>query len=190
MDAEGHPVGWESFRCAPGPMGWRYVSTIETSEPEPHQEVVDLAVDGSWRPVRLRVDTGAHTLRLGATGPELELTLDGGRTIRRPLDFVDYASPCFNVAAAKRLRETADIEVLFLDPYTCEPSVQAQRYELEEEDEVVSTAVGRFAATRWRFTALDTGWNRAVWLAEEVVVRYEGLYELVEYDPGAGPFPR
>ena len=29
----GEPVGTEEFRAAPGPMGWRYFSEVETKEP-------------------------------------------------------------------------------------------------------------------------------------------------------------
>ena len=45
MDGDGNPEGTEEFRCAPGPMGWRYFSDIETSDPEPRHAIVDLAVD-------------------------------------------------------------------------------------------------------------------------------------------------
>lgn len=64
MDGDGNPVGDEDFRCAPGPMGWRYFSDIQTSDPEPHREIVDLAVDAAWRPVRTRIDTGSHEILL------------------------------------------------------------------------------------------------------------------------------
>ena len=60
LGEEGEPVGTEDFRCAPGPMGWRYFSEIETTEPAPHHETIDIAVDAAWRPVRVRIDTGAH----------------------------------------------------------------------------------------------------------------------------------
>lgn len=32
----GEPVGTEEFRAAPGPMGWRYFSEVETKEPSYH----------------------------------------------------------------------------------------------------------------------------------------------------------
>ncbi len=51
-------MGTEDFRCAPGPMGWRYVSEIERDEPAPHRETVDVVVDASWRIVRTRIETG------------------------------------------------------------------------------------------------------------------------------------
>jgi hypothetical protein len=78
---------------------------------------------------------------------------------------------------------------VYLEPYTCEPVVEAQRYELEAEEEV-GTPVGRFLATRWKYTSLGTGWMGVLWIAGEVVVAFEGLFALEEYDPGArGPVP-
>ena len=38
----GDVVGTEDFRCAPGPMGWRYFSEIQRDEPTPHREIVDV----------------------------------------------------------------------------------------------------------------------------------------------------
>jgi len=43
---------------------------------------------------------------------------------------------------------------------------------------------------RWRYTALSSGWSRDLWIAGDVVVRHDGLYELESYEPGAsGPLP-
>jgi hypothetical protein len=54
----------------------------------------------------------------------------------------------------------------------------------------VETPVGTFDATAWRYTALDSGFTRPFWAAGEIVVAYEDLFELAEYDPGPrGPFP-
>jgi hypothetical protein len=190
MDGAGRPVGAEEFRCAPGPAGWRYVSAISTSVPQPHDEVVDLVVDGGWRPVRLRIETGSHELVVGSRGDRLVGARDG-----EPLEVpfgpqveLDYLSPCFNAVTAVRLGRTAEIDVVFLEPVTCRPATVRQRYELRGEEEVV-TPVGRFRATRWQYTALESGWTRPLWVAADVVVAYEGLFELAEYDPGPrGPF--
>lgn len=36
-----------------------------------------------------------------------------------------------------------------------------------------------------------TGWTRSLWVAGDLVVSYEGLFELAAYEPGqSGPFPR
>jgi hypothetical protein len=191
MDGEGHPVGTEEFRCAPGPAGWRYFSRIETILPEPHEEVVDLAVDASWRPVRLRIDSTSHRLDLVADGERLV-----GRRDDRSLDLpfgpeteLDYLSPCFNAVTATRLGGTREVGVLYIEPFTLEPVTERQRYEIESPGEV-TTPVGRFAARRWRYTSLREGWTASFWLAGDVVVAYDGLYALEEYESGPrGPFP-
>ncbi len=190
MDGDGNPVGAEDFRCAPGPMGWRYFSDIDTRVPEPHHEIVDLAVDAAWRPVRTRIETGSHDILLTVEDGDL-----AGFRDRRPIAIpwgpeveLDYLSPAFNAVTANRLQGTTEIEVIFLEPVTCEPRWDRQRYELRGEEEV-ETPVGRFAARRWRYTALSTGWSRDLWVAGDVVVAYEGLFALEWYEPGAGGPP-
>lgn len=189
MDGDGNTVGTEDFRCAPGPAGWRYASDIRTTEPEPHAESVDLTVDAAWSPVRLRIVTGRHEIVLRRVDDRLLAVRDGEpvEVPRRP--DLDYLSPAFNAVTANRLRTTSEIEVVFLEPVTCLPRLERQRYELIGEEEV-GTPVGAFEARRWRYTALSTGWTRDLWVAGDVVVRYEGLYELVWYEAGgSGPRP-
>ena len=191
QDGSGRAVGTESFRCAPGPAGWRYFAEIETAVPEPHREIVDFVVDDAWRPVRLRIDTGSHDLAMVVEGGRATAVLDGA-----PVDVpfgaeveLDYLSPCFNAVTANRLGRTADIEVLYFRPVTCEPVPMRQRYELEGEEEI-ETPVGRLRAARWRYTALGSGFTRPLWVAGDLVVAYEDVFELAEYDPGrSGPFP-
>jgi hypothetical protein len=189
MDGEGNAIGTEEFRCAPGPMGWRYFSDIETTEPEPHHEVVDLTVDAAWRPVRTRINTGTHEITLFAREDRLAGYLDGQQVeiAWGPGVHLDYLSPAYNAATANRLMGTTEIDVVFLEPFTCEPVAERQRYELVG-DETVTTAVGSFVARRWRYTALNTGWSRDLWVAGDVVARYESLFELEWYEAGAsGP---
>lgn len=185
VDERGSRVGTEEFRCAPGPMGWRYVSTIRTSDPSPHDETVDLVVDAGWRPVRLRVETGEHSLMLVADagrlighrdGEDLELEI-GDREL-------DYLSPAFNAVTANRLAATAAFDVWYFEPVTIEPVAQRQLYE-RRGVERIETVAGAFEATAWGFEALDTGYASAFWTAGDVVVRYAGLYELEAYEPGA-----
>jgi hypothetical protein len=191
MDGDGYAVGTEDFRCAPGPAGWRYFSEISTREPSPHDEIVDLVVDGSWLPVRVKISTGSHDLVLTAEGDALHGSLDGA-TVRAPWGpdrHVDYLSPAFNAVTANRLDRSSDIDVVYLEPVTCTPTEERQRYELVDDEEV-ATPVGVFSARRWRYTALSSGWNRDLWVAGDVVVRYEGLFELQEYEAGvSGPRP-
>ena len=170
-------------------MGWRYFSDVETSVPEPHHEVVDLAVDAAWRPVRTRINTGTHEITVFAQEDRLAGYLDG-----QPLEIdwgpethLAYASPAYAVATANRLAGTAELHVIVLAPFTCEPDGQRRRYELLG-DATVATPVGRFDARRWRSTELETGRSRELWVAGDVVVRSDGELELEWYEPGAsGP---
>ena len=187
----GDVVGTEDFRFAPGPMGWRYVSEIERDEPTPHRETVDVVVDASWRIVRTRIETGSHALLVEADADTLA-GLKDGHTVELPWGpemHLDYLSPAFNAVTAQRLRGTSEIDVVYLEPVTLEPTPTRQRYELLRR-ELVRTRSGTFLATRWRYTALATGWTSDLWVADDVVVRYDRAFELISYEPGAsGPFP-
>jgi hypothetical protein len=192
LGEDGRPVGTEAFRCAPGPIGWRYVSDIHIADPVEHDETVDVAVDDDWRPVRAVVRTGDHEAWLEATGDHLTGVRDG-EPVELPWGpdhHLDYYTPATNLITTRRLDGTTEIDVVYLDPITIEPSMARQRYELLGDEEV-ETPVGWFDAVRWRFTALDSGWSGHLWVAGDVVVAYEGLFDLTAYEPGAtGPVPR
>jgi len=186
---DGVRVGTEEFRCAPGPMGWRYFSDIQTTDPTRHVETFDVVVDADWRPVRIRVDTGEHQILLEPHGDALTGLRDGV-SIDLPWEpghHLDYFTPATNLITTRRLRETAEIDVVYLAPVTLEPTLERQRYELHGGEEV-DTPVGRFASTHWRYTSLPDGWTSDLWVANDVVVRYDRLFTLEWYDPGAsGP---
>lgn len=187
----GDVVGTEDFRCAPGPMGWRYVSEIERDEPTPHRETVDVVVDTSWRIVRTRIETGSHATLLEARRDSLEGIRDGHKVEMAwgPEMHLDYLSPAFNAITAQRLEGSSEIDVLFLEPVTLEPVPMRQRYELIGR-ESVETPSGTFLAARWGYTALATGWTSDLWVADDVVVRYDRAFELISYEAGAsGPLP-
>lgn len=178
-------------------MGWRYVSEIARDEPSPHRETVDVVVGASWRIVRTRIETGSHATLLEASGDSLVGVRDGHEVEMAwgPEMHLDYLSPAFNAITARRLEGVSsvdparEIDVLFLEPVTLEPVPMRQRYELIGR-ESVETPSGTFLAARWGYTALATGWTSDLWVADDVVVRYDGAFELISYEPGAsGPFP-
>jgi hypothetical protein len=172
-------------------MGWRYVSEIHRDEPTPHRESVDVAVDDAWRIVRARIETGGHSILLEPRDGSLvglrdgvEISIEWG-----PEMHLDYLSPAFNAVTAKRLDGTAEIEVVYLEPVTLEPTLMRQRYELQQR-EIVDTPAGRFVAARWRYTAVTSGWTSELWIVDDVVVRYDRAFELIAYEPRAtGPVP-
>jgi hypothetical protein len=188
---DGEPVGIESFRCAPGPMGWRYVSDVETNEYGSHRANVDIVVDEEWRIVRVRVRTQDHELLLEPRDEALAGHRDGEplTVAWSPADHLDYLTPATNLITCRRLASTAEIDVVFVDPFSLQPKRERQHYEALGPDRV-DTAVGRFEAARWRYTALGSGWTSELWIAGDVVVRYDRIFELIDYDPGAtGPVP-
>ena len=183
---DGAPVGTETFRSAPGPMGWRYFSDIDTADPVPHREVVDVAVDADRRIARVRIDTGEHQVLLEPRGDTLVGFLDGAEVEigYGPDVHLDYFTPATNLVTTTRLNGSAEIEVVYLAPVTLEPSRVHQRYALQGPDHV-DTPAGRFAATRWTFTDLDSGWSADLWVAGDTVVAYDQLFELTWYEAGA-----
>lgn len=189
----GAPVGTEEFRCAPGPVGWRYFSEVVTTDPSPHHETLDFAVDADWRMAHVRIATGEHDILLEPASGGTRLTgYRDGEPIEIPYGpdvHLDYFTPATNAISARRLTASTEIDVVYLEPVTLVPTSVSQRYELIG-DERIDTPVGAFAAIRWRFTALDSGWTGDLWVAGDIVVRYEGLFELTWLDPGAsGPRP-
>ena len=187
----GDVVGTEDFRSAPGPMGWRYVSEIRRDEPTPHGEIVDVAVDAEWRVVRARIETGEHSIMLEPRGGSLTGVRDGEpmQVGWGPDMHLDYLTPAMNAITAQRLVGTTEIDVVYLEPVTVEPTLVRQRYELLGSEEV-ETPVGRFRSDRWRYTALESGWTSDLWVASDVVVRYDRAFELIGYEAGArGPVP-
>jgi hypothetical protein len=187
----GDVVGTEDFRCAPGPMGWRYFSEIQRDEPTPHRETVDIVVDDSWGIVRARIETGSHAILL-EPDDGLLTGLRDGQHVEVPwgaATHLDYLSPGFNAITAQRLQGTSEIDVVYLEPVTLEPIQMRQRYELIRREHV-DTPAGLFLAARWGYTALATGWTSELWVADDVVVRYDRAFELIAYEPGAsGPIP-
>ena len=184
---DGAPSGTEDFRCAPGPMGWRYFSDIRTD----HHEIVDIAVDRDWRIARLRIDTGEHDILLEPRGD----TLTGYRDRREieipygPQMHLDYFTPGHErdhlppphrdhrdrggLPRARHPRADGG-----------PPTLRAPRPRAAS-----TTPVGTFEATRWTFTSLDSGWTADLWIAGDTVVRYDRLFTLEEYEPGASGVP-
>jgi hypothetical protein len=172
-------------------MGWRYVSEIQRDEPTQHRETVDVVVDASWRIVRAKIETGTHAIHLEPENGVLAGLFDGTHieVPWGPDTHLDYLSPAFNAITAQRLEGTSEIDVVYLEPVTLTPIQMRQRYELERREHV-DTPAGRFLAVRWGYTALATGWSSELWVADDVVVRYDRAFELISYEPGAsGPVP-
>src|SRR3989442_13857749 len=78
LGEDGGREGQESFRCAPGPAGWRYFSEITG----PREGSVDLVVGAAWDILRVRFRSPAGELLLEASGDRL-----AGRRNGEPLEY-------------------------------------------------------------------------------------------------------
>jgi hypothetical protein len=102
----------------------------------------------------------------------------------------DYLSPIFNTVTFHRLRlrrgQSREISPLFIDPVNIEGSFNLhqvkQRY-TRGEDQDLKVSAGQFnKAKHYRYENLESGWTSAIWTDNlETVLRYERVYELVEY---------
>ena len=186
----GEVVGTEDFRCAPGPMGWRYVSEIEREEPTLHRETVDVVVDASWRVVRARIETGAMRSSWSRGDGVLAGIRDGERieVPWGPESHLDYLSPAFNAITAQRLTDTSGDRRRL--PASRSRSIPSRCASATSSFAVRTSTrrAGKYFSAKWHYTALASGWESDLWVAEDVVVRYDRAFELISYERGAtGP---
>ena len=108
--------------------------TSRRPSPTPHVETFDVVVDADWRPVRLRADTGEHQHPArAATAARSAAGATACRSSCRgsPTAISTTSRPATNLITTKRLTDTAEIDVVFLEPVTLEPTLVRQRYELQ-----------------------------------------------------------
>ena len=102
----------------------------------------------------------------------------------------DYLSPIFNTITFHRLRlrrgQSREIRPLYIDPVSNERSFNLhpvrQRY-TREEDTDLEVSAGRFSRAKlYGYENLESGWKSRIWTDNlETVLRYEKVYELLEY---------
>jgi hypothetical protein len=173
----------ETFHCAPGPGGWRYVASRDDGL------AVDLAVDSRWLPVRLELRTRDWLVRGGRTGPELlflrspagaaplavaEQTTE--RSVRATGFLAD--SPGLLVAAARCLGLTVGAEATVRLVAVTGPALAVrtldQRWTLTETS-TYETETRPLPVEHYEIAALDTGQLDHLHLAGDVVLATTGI---------------
>ncbi len=171
--ADGRP---EAFSCAPGPVGWRYVSST-----------LDLACDAAFRPVRLAV-TGlgggwlrGGGLRLDDGAPVLVWASSANPDVERttPAEALVHPSPGAWVAmlrtAAGPGDEPVERNVTVLDVDSEGLGALAGRRLLRRVSATAYDApAGQLLAERWFVDDPDTGRRREVHLAGDVLLSASG----------------
>lgn len=171
--------GDETFSCAPGPSGWRYVG----SGPDGH---LDLTVDGGGRQVRVELASGDWLLRGGVSGASTVWVRSGAgaAAVERSAPAAGFAgsSPGLLVAAMRLLRLSpgarARLRLVLVSGPALATRVVEQGWELVG---VTShpTELGPLPVGRYRVADLDTGEVGDVHVAGDVVLSGPGV-ELVE----------
>ncbi|MGK5631796.1 hypothetical protein [Streptomyces sp. URMC 123] len=176
------PLGEEHFHCATGPSGWRYVSQITTPSGD-HAGSVDLTLDELGRPIRVELHAASWQVRGGA--------LDGVTWVRTdpsgahategnvPAHAFTGASPAFLVATARLLRPAPAAPatrvrlVAFTSPVLA-PRTLDQSWSLVTR-ETHATDNGPLLVDEYQVTDLDTGEQRPVHIAGDVVLAAPGI---------------
>ncbi len=166
----------EAFSCAPGPAGWRYVSST-----------LDLACDTAFRPVRLAV-TGANGawlrgggLRLDDGSPVLVWASSSAPDAERtsPVESLVHPSPGAWVALLRAVggpgHEPLEAQVAVLDVSSDALGALVGRRVLRRVDVTTYEApAGELLAERWLVDDPDTGQRREVHLAGDVMLSASG----------------
>jgi hypothetical protein len=166
---DGTPLAVERFRCARGPVGWRYVATRHLPGEEAVVGRVDVTVDDRWRQLRVELAAGGWLVRGG-------LTAEGLAWVRRAEDGTgeaeEYVRPAVAFAGASPALLVCGARMAALAP-------EGQL----DVPVIVLTAPGLAAMTgrhRWRLDGRTT--HRAEDGAEVLV----DDFTLLDLDLGAG----
>ena len=167
------PYAVETFRCAAGPAGWRYVGTRTDPGGRPLL-ALDLAVDDRWRAVRLVLTAGGVELRGGMVGPEAVWRC-GPDQHAEHAEHTEHAagftgdSPAFAVATARLLAlEVGGLARLRLVRLSAALGALTV-------DEGWGRTPDEQGTQRYEAADLGTGARRVVHLAGEVVVDAGGV---------------
>ncbi|MCW2903195.1 MAG: hypothetical protein JWO67_5460 [Streptosporangiaceae bacterium] len=161
----------ETFQCAPGVGGWRYVS--ERSD----GLRTDLTVDSRWRQIRVQVGSGDVLLRGGLVGRALTWVRAGEEHTAQAAGFLGD-SPGFLVAVARSLRlepgAQADVSLVQLSGPVLAPLTVTQRWWLTDIT-AYDTELAPLPVERYQVADLDTGEAQSVHIAGDVVLEAPGV---------------
>ena len=190
---DGTPLAVERFRCAAGPVGWRYVATRHLPGTGSQGVVgrIDLTVDARWRQLRVEVAAGGWLVRGGLSGSGLEWVRRAEDGAGEAEEYTEAAtgfaaaSPGLLVCAARMAALApggqVDLRLVALTPPGLAATTVRQRWRLDgrtpHRGEDVELLVDDFTVLD-----LDLGSGGPVHLTGDVVLAAPGvdLAELTE----------
>jgi hypothetical protein len=183
---DGTPLAVERFRCAAGPVGWRYVATRHLPGTGDSGVVgrVDITVDDRWRQLRVELAAGGWLVRGGLSGTGLSWvrraedgTGDAAGHDERAAGFA-VASPGLLVCAARMaaLSPTGqlDLPLVALTPPGLAATTVRQRWRLDGQTTHRSDDA-EVLVDDFTFLDLDLGTGGPVHLTGDVVLAAPGV---------------
>ncbi|MFI1972871.1 hypothetical protein BLA24_16440 [Streptomyces cinnamoneus] len=176
------PLGDETFHCATGPSGWRYVSQLTTPSGGPAGSV-DLAIDDLGRPIRLQLQSADWQVRgaalEGVTWVRTDQTGEHATEGNVRAHAFSGASPAFYVAVSRLLRLTPGgpatrLRLVSFTAPVLAPLTVDQSWALVART-AHPTDNGVLDVDEYQVSALDTGEQYAVHLAGDVVLSAPGV---------------
>ncbi|MBU7598651.1 hypothetical protein JGS22_013750 [Streptomyces sp. P38-E01] len=189
------PLGEEHFQCATGPSGWRYYSRTTTASGD-ETGSTDLTLDELGRPIRLQLHASGWQVRGAALDGVtwVRSDPDGAHAQQGNVTAHGFAgnSPAFLVATARLLRlapraEATRVRLVALTPPVLAPLTVDQSWSLVET-ETHTTDNGPLTVDNYRINDLQTGEQRLVHIAGDVVLAAPGV-ELEELESPPSSFP-
>ncbi|MDJ0341245.1 hypothetical protein QMK19_14400 [Streptomyces sp. H10-C2] len=187
------PLGAEHFHCATGPSGWRYVSQL-TAPSGDHAGSVDLTIDDLGRPIRLELNASSWQVRGaavdGVTWVRTDPTGERAQEGNVPAHAFTGASPAFLIATARLLRlepgtPATRVRLVAFAPPVLAPRTLDQSWALLNRT-AHTTDSGPLAVDEYQVTELDTGEQRSIHIAGDIVLSAPGIeLEELESPPSA-----
>jgi hypothetical protein len=192
---DGTPLAVERFRCAKGPVGWRYVATryLPGTGEAGLLGRVDVTVDDRWRQLRVEFAAGGWLVRGGLSGDGLawvrraaDGTGDAEEYVRAAAGFAG-ASPALLVCAARMAaiapEGQVDLPVIVLTPPGLAAMSGRHRWRLDGRTTHRAEDGAEVLVDDFTVLDLDLGTGGSVHLADDVVLAAPGV-DLAELDPG------
>jgi hypothetical protein len=184
---DGTPLAVERFRCAAGPVGWRYVATRHLPGTGDAGLIgrVDVTVDDRWRQLRVEIAAGGWVVRGGLSDTGLvwvRRAEDGtDAPVERTQRAVGFAaaSPGLLVCAARMAALSpegqVDLPLVALTPPGLAATTVRQRWRLDGRTTHRAEDGAEVLVDDFTLLDLDLGTGGSVHLADDVVLAAPGV---------------
>lgn len=190
----GVDVGTEAWTREVGADQVRLTSIINRTDEDEYEEEIEIILEPDWRPLQVNIDresaegTRRYIGRRVGSAWISQIVRESGPMRTATLAFdksthVDYFTAHTNSVTMHRLalqpESGQEIDVVYIDPETWNPSMVRQKYARLRDPEPFDIG-GYQAAHAWTYLGAS-GVEHQVWTDEnDIILRYEDVFEIVE----------